>query len=120
MLDDVKMRLESLGFTVAETDSWVLDFCIEKVTSHVKNNCNVSAIPEGLREIAVDLACGEFLQGKFSSGGLDYERAVKRIKEGDTDVEFVAGLSDVELVNALIADLRGRAIDFAAHRRLRW
>lgn len=120
MLDDVKERLKSLGFTVAEADNWVIEFCCEKVTSHIKNNCNVSAIPEGLREVAIDLACGEFLRGKFKSGGLDYERAVKRIKEGDTDVEFVAGLSDAELVNALIADLRGREIDFAAHRRMRW
>lgn len=120
MLDDVKMRLESLGFTVAVADEWVFEFCCEKVTSHIKNKCNVSAIPKGLREVAIDLACGEYLQGKFKSGGLDYARAVKRIKEGDTDVEFVEGLSDVELVNALIADLRGREIDFAAHRRMRW
>jgi len=54
MIENVKKRLEALGFTV--TDDWVLSFVCGKVENHIKNSCNVPAVPEGLREVAVDLA----------------------------------------------------------------
>ena len=120
MLKDVMKRLEALGFTVTSMDEWVLNFCIDKVVSHIKNNCNVKTVPGGLREVAVDLICGEFLFGKLNSGALDFERAVKRIKEGDTDVEYAEGSSDAELMATLINDLRSRRIDFAAYRKIVW
>lgn len=120
MLVDVMKRLEALGFTATSVDEWVLRFCIDKVENHIKNNCNLTAVPKGLREIAVDLICGEFLFGKMNTGALDYERAVKRIKEGDTDVEYAEGSSDAELIATLINDLRSRKIDFAAYRKIIW
>lgn len=119
MLEDVIKRLEGLGFSVA--DEWVLIFCVDMVTNHIKNNCNISEVPEGLHEVAVDLACGEYLQGKFNAGQLgDYSQAISKIKEGDTDVTFVSGTSDVELLKLLIDSLRSREIDFAAYRRIKW
>ena len=120
MLEDVTKRLEALGFTVTDNEAWVLQFCIDKVENRIKNNCNVSAVPKGLREVAVDLVCGEFLFGKMNTGALDFTRAVKRIKEGDTDVEYAEGTSDAELVGKLINDLRGREADFAAYRKIVW
>ena len=120
MLKDVMKRLEALGFTVTSVDEWVLGFCIDKVENHIKNNCNVRAVPKGLHEVAVDLVCGEFLFGKMSTGALNFERAVKRIKEGDTDVEYAEGTSDAELIATLINDLRSRKIDFAAYRKIVW
>lgn len=120
MLDDVKKRLQALGFIVADTDNWVLNFCIEKVTNHIKSNCNISAVPEELHEIAVDMVCSEFLAGKMQSGQLEYKQAVKRIKEGDTDIEYVAGQSDIELLNKLIASLRMNEADLITYRRLVW
>ncbi len=120
MLEDVIKRLEGLGFTV-DTDNWVLNFCIDKVTSHIKNNCNVSEVPQGLHEVAVDLVCGEYLQGKFNAGQLgDYSQAVSKIKEGDTDITFVSGMSDAELLKTLINTLCSRNLDFAAYRRFKW
>lgn len=119
MLEDVIKRLDGLGFTV--TDEWVLNFCIDKVTNHIKNNCNVSEVPKGLHEVAVDLICGEYLQGKFNAGQLgDYSQAISKIKEGDTDITFVSGMSDAELLNTLINTLCSREIDFATYRRIRW
>lgn len=120
MLDDVKKRLQALGFIVADTDNWILNFCIDKVTNHIKNSCNISVVPKELHEIAVDMVCSEFLAGKLQSGQLAYDQAVKRIKEGDTDIEYVAGLSDIELLNVLIAHLRGNEADLIAYRRLTW
>lgn len=118
MIEDVKKRLEAMGFTV--TDEWVLSFICGKVENHIKNNCNVPAVPEGLREVAVDLACGEYLYGKFNAGQLDYEQAVKSIKAGDTDVTYADGLSDAELISKLINDMRSRELDFAAYRCIAW
>lgn len=118
MLEDVKKRLEALGFTVDATEEWVLQFCCDKVESHIKNNCNLSAVPDGLREVAVDLACGEYLNGKYNAGQLDYDTAVKNIKLGDTSVDFSG--SDADLIERLISDLKGREIDFATYRRFKW
>lgn len=121
MLVDVKSRLDGLGFTVAAADEWVLSFCIDKVTNHIKNNCNISEVPQGLHEVAVDLICGEYLQGKFNTGQLgDYSQAVQKIKEGDTDITFASGMSDAELLKSLINSLQGREIDFAAYRCIKW
>lgn len=118
MLDDVKKRLEALGFTVTDADTWVLQFCCDKVTNHILNNCNLSVVPDGLREIAIDLACGEYLNGKYNAGQLEYETAVKNIKLGDTSVDF--GGSDADLIKNLINSLIGREIDFAAYRTFKW
>lgn len=120
MLDDVTKRLEALGFTVTAVDEWVLEFCIDKVENRIKNSCNLSKVPKGLHEVAVDLICGEFLFGKMNTGALDYSRAVKRIKEGDTDVEYAEGTSEAELITKLINELRSREIDFAAYRKITW
>ena len=63
----------------------------------------------------------EYLQGKFNAGQLgDYSQAVSKIKEGDTDITFVSGMSDAELLNTLINSLRSRNLDFAAYRRFKW
>ena len=121
MLEDVIKRLQGLGFSVTENDNWVLNFCIDKVENHIKNNCNVSEVPQGLHEVAVDLICGEYLQGKFNAGQLgDYSQAVSKIKEGDTDITFVSGMSEAELLKTLINTLCSREIDFAAYRRFKW
>ena len=118
--DDVKNRLLSLGYTVTDSDIWVLNFCIDKITNHIKNNCNVSGIPDGLYERAVDLVCGEFLYGKLSQGQLDIEQAVKSIKEGDTEVTFPDGATDSERYVALVDNLRNTQMDFTTYRRLKW
>lgn len=121
MLVDVKKRLDGLGFSTTAVDEWIITFCVDKITNHIKNNCNVSEIPAGLHEVAVDLICGEYLQGKFNTGQLgDYSQAIQKIKEGDTDITYTSGMSDAELIKALIATLQMREIDFAAYRRIKW
>mgnify|MGYP000922293799 FL=1 len=96
MLDDVIERLASFGYTVTEADSWVLTFVIEKVENHIKNSCNILIIPDGLYQIAVDMAVGNFLFQKKavdadSLAGIDLSAAVKQIQEGDTSVTFAVG-----------------------------
>ena len=123
MLDDIKQRLAAFGYNTTAADDWVLGFCINKVETHIKNNCNVAEVPEGLRSIAVDMVCGEFLFGKKQSGqgvGIDFEAAVKSIAEGDTTVTFDTSSSVEGKYDALISYLMHGEVDFATYRRIRW
>ena len=123
MQEDVVERLKSFGCELEPGDQTALLFAVDKTVDTIRNECNVGEIPDGLRLIAVDIACGEFLLAKKRSGqlsGFDVENAVKQIKSGDTTVTYaiadgpaaVDGLIDW-LINA------GRS-QFAAFRRFAW
>jgi hypothetical protein len=126
MLDDVIERLASFGYTVTEADSWVLTFVIEKVENHIKNSCNISSIPEGLHQMAVDMVVGEFLMGKKASGQLDESEimnseAVTSIKLGDTQVNFGDDRTASQQLDSLIAFLmKGYEADLASYRKMAW
>ena len=63
----VLQRLDDLGYKIKEEDGWSIVFCIQIVENHIKNVCNLSAVPEGLKIIAVNRVCGEFLFSKKQS-----------------------------------------------------
>ena len=125
---DIIDRLKSLGFVADDNDEWGLTFIIDKVTNHIKNECNVSAIPEELREIAIDMACGEFLMVKKASGRLDGFEVnlnalmVKTVAEGDTSVTHAVDktLSPEERLDAVIGHLLNQKPQLLAFRKLRW
>lgn len=130
MLEMVEARLTSFGYEIQEGDEVILNFCIQKVENTIKNDCYVDAIPDGLMNIAVDMAVGEFLTVKKtfapdSIAGLDLNSAaVKQIQEGDTNVVFGTGEStqtDEQRLNAFITRLLTYGRDeFSCYRRLRW
>jgi hypothetical protein len=127
MLEDVTARLASFGYTVTEVDAWMLGFIITKVENHIKSECNVAAVPEGLHNIGVDMAVGEFLLNKKSMGsleGFDLSAAVKQIQEGDTSITYAFGNGDrtpEQRLDALILYLMtyGNG-SFASFRCLTW
>ena len=95
MREDIIKRLASLGYTFNEDkDGWVIGFIIDKVTNLIKNETNQPEIPEGLYQIAVDMACGEFLKAKKASGDLSgfevdlNSAALKQKAQGDTSFSF--------------------------------
>jgi hypothetical protein len=129
MYEDIKQRLESLGYTFDVADEWVLNFLIEKVTNTIKNECNVTAIPEGLNQVAVDMVCGEFLLMKKGSGQLDgfnvdlNTAVLKQVQEGDTNVVFAVDqtASAEQRLDALIYYLMNYGKNqFITYRRLKW
>jgi hypothetical protein len=104
-------------------------FVIDKVANTIKNACNVSNIPEGLYQVAVDMVCGEFLLAKKGSGELqgfemDLAQAVlKQVQEGDTNVTFgvESSLSPEQRLNAAIDYLINYGKNqFVTYRRLKW
>ena len=129
MLDMVKERLQSFGYTVQNEDEIILNFCISKVENTIKNDCNVTSIPDGLLNIAVDMAVGEFLTAKktFSPDSiaeLDLDCAVKQIQVGDTNTVFATGdgnMTAEQRLNAFISYLLtyGKS-EFACYRKIRW
>lgn len=129
MLEKVKIRLQSFGYVFKDGDEVILSFSIEKVTNTIKNDCNVSEIPDGLMNIAIDMAAGEFLTVKktFSPNdiaGLDLDYAVKQLQEGDKNTVFATGegsLTAEQRLNNLLNYLLAHGRDeFSCYRRLRW
>jgi hypothetical protein len=131
MLADVKERLSSLGIVLSSepgnTDDVMLLFCRDKVTNHINNQTNLSEIPQGLHEIAVDMTVGEFLYAKKSMGALaidtlDFDLIAKQIQDGDTNVSFaVEATSTPEArFNSFIAYLQHNETDFNRYRVLVW
>lgn len=129
MLEQVKDRLQSLGYELQEEDEFSLTFCVQKVENTIKNDCNVSAVPEGLMNIAVDMAVGEFLTVKKtfspdSIAGLNFDAAIKQIQTGDTNTVFAVGegslTAEQRLDNFLNYLLTYGREQFSCYRRIRW
>ncbi len=129
MLEMVKERLESFGYEWQEGDEFALSFAVQKVENSIRNNCNISSIPDGLMNIAADMAAGEFLTAKKtfspdSVAGLDLDMAVKQIQTGDTNTVFATGegsLTAEQRLNAFLNYLLtyGRG-ELACYRKIRW
>lgn len=129
MLDMVKERLQSFGYEIQDGDEIILNFSIQKVENTIKNDCNVSSVPDGLVNIAVDMAIGEFLTAKKtfspdSIAGLDLDMAVKQIQTGDTNTVFATGegsLTAEQRLNAFLNYLLTYGRDeFSCYRKIRW
>lgn len=129
MLEQVKERLQSFGYDLKENDEAILIFCIQKVENTIKNDCNVSSIPDGLVNIAVDMVVGEFLTTKKTFApnditGLDLDFAVKQIQTGDTNTVFATGegsLTAEQRLNTFLNYLLTYGRDeFSCYRKIRW
>lgn len=129
MQEQVKERLQSFGYELQDEDEITLNFSVQKVENTIKNDCNVSAIPDGLGNIAIDMAVGEFLTAKKtfspdSIAGLDLDAAVKQIQTGDTNTVFAVGegssTAEQRLDNFLNYLLTYGREQFSCYRRIRW
>lgn len=129
MLERIKERLQSLGYTVKDSDDIAINFAIQKVENTIKNDCNVSAIPDGLIHVAINMVVGEFLMSKktFAPNDLlnfNLDAAIKQIQEGDTNISFAVGegsKTDEQRLDSFIDYLLNYGRDeFIAYRRFRW
>lgn len=126
MRDNVISLLIAFGVTGAETDP-LIDFVIDSVAERIKNETNLTSIPDGLTKLAVEMAVGQYLSLKKSLGqleGFDLETAIKQIQEGDTNTVFAIGEGSTtpeqrldSLINYLI---NGRTREFIRYRRVVW
>ena len=127
---DVQGLLEALGYTLQTADGWLLGYIAQSVEWEIKSACNVSSVPEGLRQAAVKMTVGEFLNSKKGAGqleglALNIDPIVKQVQEGDTNVVYAMGQGMAQTpeqqLSALIALLMtsGKRM-FATYRRLTW
>jgi hypothetical protein len=128
-IDAIDLRLQSLGYTLQDNDPWLVSFMAQKVAKEILTKCNLSEIPKGLEEIAIDMICGEFLLNKKGSGQLagfeaDINAALlKQTESGDTSVTFAveATTSPEQRLDLVIAHLINYGkTEFANFRKLRW
>jgi hypothetical protein len=97
--------------------------------NHVLNQINDQKVPTGLKEIVVDMICGEVMNVKYTTGQLDMETvnldgAIHSVQQGDTTVTFATngsnesgGSSMTDLIDWLI---KGKGCDFLCYRKMRW
>ena len=129
MLERIKERLQSIGYAVKDSDDIAINFAMQKVENTIKNDCNISAIPDGLMNIAIDMVVGEFLMSKktFAPDDLlnfNLDAAIKQRQEGDTNISFAVGegsKTDEQRLDSFIDYLLNYGRDeFITYRRFRW
>lgn len=128
--NDVIQLLEVFGYGYdSTTDNWQLEFCIQKVEHHIKNQCNITDIPTDLLEVAAERVAGEFLFQKLNSGQLEgfdlnLDAIEKQITEGDTSVTFAIGegsrTPEQRLIALLTHLMNSGESQFIRYRRLLW
>lgn len=121
----VLQRLYSFGYEPSEEDVFCIGFSMQKVENSIKNDCNVAEVPEGLKNTAVDMVCGEVLgllyrTGKLSLDSLDLDGAIASVSAGDTSVSFDNTTSDDGKFTTLLQLLSAGRGDFACYRKIRW
>ena len=122
----VLKRLDCFGYTATEKDAFVIGFSMQKVENSIKNDCNVSEVPEGLTNTAVDMVCGEILgtfyrTGQLELSSLDLDGAIASVGVGGTSVSFDNNTSDDSKLNTLVSLLvNGGRGEFACYRKIKW
>jgi hypothetical protein len=126
MLEQVKARLSTFGYSAITGDNELINLLIARVTAELQLNCNISEIPVESESLVVDIITGEFLQHKKAIGAdlgdINLEAVAKSVKLGDTTVDFGSGSSPESRFNALVNTLidSNKALLTAALRRLDW
>lgn len=119
-------RLDSFGYEVAAEDTWMIGFTMQKVENHIKNECNISEIPDELICVAVDMICGEFLMQLFSLGKMDdiqITQTIASVKLGDTTVSYNTNgaVDKVSLFTSMMNNLiHGKEGELVCYRKMHW
>lgn len=122
MIDDIKQRLASLTYTVVPEDEYNLMFVAEKVENRIKNLCNISEIPDGLKNAYIDMVCAEFLKFKYNTNQLNDDNfsiddAVSSVSLGDANVSFGAVENKFD---TLLQHLNRGESELVCYRKIRW
>lgn len=129
MFKTARERLLSFGYEFKSSDKPLLSFAVQRAENTVKNECNLSEVPEGLLNAVVDMAAGEFLLSKKTFApedisGLDLDAAVKSLQVGDASTSFAVGegslTAEQRLDNFIGRLMNGGREQFYCYRRIRW
>lgn len=118
--------LEEYGYTLGDGDAAALGFAADKAAAFIRNDCNVSEIPDGLFHLAVQRTVGEFLGAKLAFDansiiGVDAGRVVKSVSVGDTSTSFEVGATPEQRLSAAVELLKKAGEgELACYRKIRW
>lgn len=119
-------RLETFGYVATEADVFGIAFSVQKSELNIRNDCNITVIPEELFPTLCDMACGDFLAVKYQTGkldiaGLDLTGALTSISEGDVSLTFDKSTTDEGKFTALVSALSnaGRG-NLECYRQFKW
>lgn len=98
MITEIKERLETLGYDAKPEDDAFISFVLDKTNERIKIFTNQLVVPDELKFEIIDAVVGEFMLAKLATGGLDVERAVQSISEGDTSVTFANGSDSTSML----------------------
>ena len=124
-IEEIKARLEQLGYETAEGDNAALRFALKRTEERINNLCNTNEVPDELYYKGIDMACGEFLGGRMMLGGLDsYDetdgRLIKTIAEGDTSVTYLERKSCAQRLESFIDTLCLTDSEIIRFRKFKW
>lgn len=117
--------LAALGIAVAEDDP-LLYAVVSNTEFRVWNETNAISMTEDLESIVVYLAVGEYLKCKKVCGqltGIVLTPEVKRLKEGDTEIQYAIGegsLTPEQRLDQMIDWFQKRSRELYKFRRLVW
>ncbi len=126
MLNGAVKLLEGFGYEMKDGDAGLLQFCADRVCEHIRNDCNISEIPDGLAHLAVRRTVGEFLGAKLAFDAkalinVEAGRIVKSVSVGDTSTSFEVGSTPEERLKAAILLLKKAGEgEMACYRKIRW
>lgn len=124
IIQNLILRLAGLGYTYTEKDQPMLEFAVDKANNMILNRTNTSEIPDGLKEIEIDIICGEFLKLKKGMGqltGYDFDQVAKVVKLGDTQVDFGSGdTAEQRFDKAVDYLINGHLEDIIRYRVMVW
>lgn len=123
--EEIKERLNSLGYIVTETDDKSIEFSLNKVEHNIKHWCNIDEVPECLKYVVIERVCGEFLLDKISFNQIDdaiVESLVKTTKIGDTEIQYQVGTTTpLDILRSQCKNMTSYGLsDLKAHRKLSW
>ncbi len=128
VLLSAKERLLSFGYVLKDGDEALLSLATERVEASIKNECGRTDIPDGLVEVAADMAVGQFLGVKKVFSPEDIAiladiSVVKSVSVGDTSVSFDVdenSSSEARLDMLISSLLNNRKGEIACYRKIRW
>ena len=125
LIEEIKERLTSLGYSATDVDNVSIKFLIDKVEQHILHWCNIDDVPECLKYVVIERVCGEFLLDKASFNQLDESLVatmIRSTKEGDTEVNYQVGATTpLDILRSQCKTMIGYgASDLIAHRRFPW
>lgn len=121
--DLVLSRLDGLGFSPESHHVFTIGFAIIKTFVNLNCSCNLSAFPQELIPVLVDLSTADVLSSINACSHFqtyfDDDTPIKSVAIGDTSVSFdYSSCESVDnFINALICNSKEAIVCF---RKLRW